>query len=121
MEQVFQLDGGVIGYGLRQGTEHWLGRLFVFDDRLAVPIVEGAEPEVISSCSHCGAPSDVYYNCADMDCNELFLACAACAEAFKGCCSRACMHAPRVRAFEAKTRPKPFRKCQKRSHVGSSF
>ncbi len=108
-ENVYQLDGGVINYGLKEGHDKWRGKLFVFDDRLAVPIDEKTE-EVISLCRHCGVPSDVYYNCANMDCNELFLSCPQCAEKLKGCCCEACTHAERLRPYEQKDRPKPFRR-----------
>ncbi|SRR5581483_8810558 len=108
-ENVFQLDGGVINYGLKEGHDKWRGKLFVFDDRLAVPIDEKTE-EVISHCKHCGALSDVYYNCANMDCNALFLVCPECAETLKGCCSEACTCAARLRPYEKVERPKPFRR-----------
>jgi UPF0176 protein len=108
-ENVFQLDGGVINYGLKEGNDLWRGKLFVFDDRLAVPI-DGRDAETISSCCHCDQPSDVYYNCANMDCNELFLCCPACAEEFQGCCCAECRSAPRLRPFEKGDRPKPFRR-----------
>ncbi len=108
-KQVYQLDGGIINYGLKEGHEEWRGKLFVFDDRLAVPI-DGKTEETISHCLHCDAPSDVYYNCANMDCNELFLCCPECAEKLQGCCSEACKQAPRVRPFEKGQRPKPFRR-----------
>ncbi|MBS0651023.1 MAG: rhodanese-related sulfurtransferase [Verrucomicrobia bacterium] len=108
-ENVFQLDGGVINYGLKEGNEQWRGKLFVFDDRLAVPI-DGKEAETISSCRHCNEPSDTYYNCANMDCNELFLCCPACAEKLQGCCCTECQSAPRLRPFVKTEKPKPFRK-----------
>lgn len=108
-EHVYQLDGGVINYGLKEGHDKWRGKLFVFDDRLAVPIDEKTD-EVISHCCHCGALSDVYYNCANMDCNELFLACPECAQKLSGCCCDACTSAPRLRPYEKKDRPKPFRR-----------
>ncbi len=109
-EQVFQLDGGVINYGLQEKGKHWDGKLFVFDDRMAVPLGEEQEVEVISHCCHCGELSDVYYNCSNMDCNELFLCCSSCAEEWKGCCGEACQTAPRMRPFQATDRPKPFRR-----------
>lgn len=110
-EKVYQLEGGVIKYGLEQGNKHWQGKLFVFDDRLAVPISQ-EEPEVIGQCLHCKTPSDVYYNCANMDCNELFLSCMSCAEKFLGACSSACKSAERLRPYERSERPKPFRRWQ---------
>ncbi len=111
-EQVYQLDGGVINYGQKEGHGPWRGKLFVFDDRLSVPIDEKTE-EVISHCRYCETPSDIYYNCANMDCNELFLCCSECAEKHRGCCCEACMLAPLVRAFEKTARPKPFRRQNK--------
>lgn len=108
-ENVYQLDGGVIGYGLRQGSEHWKGKLFVFDDRLAVSI-DGKEGEPLCSCARCETPCDHYYNCANMDCNAFFLSCLSCAEKFQGCCCVECQSAPRVRPFEKTDNPKPFRR-----------
>jgi UPF0176 protein len=108
-ETVYQLQGGVIKYGLDAGVKHWKGKLFVFDDRMVVPISK-EETEVISSCVHCSTPMDVYYNCANMDCNALFIACPECVKDLKGCCSQQCTTEPRVRAFVAVAKPKPFRK-----------
>lgn len=109
-EEVYQLDGGIIKYGLTEGSKHWRGKLFVFDDRLSVPISEKEPAEVISACIHCGVKSDLYFNCANMDCNELYIACLPCAEKRKGCCCAACEEAPRVRPFVAADRPKPYRR-----------
>jgi UPF0176 protein len=109
-EEVYQLDGGIIKYGLEAGSKHWRGKLFVFDDRLSVPISEKEPVEVISHCVHCQEKTDLYFNCANMDCNELFLSCPVCAEAKKGCCCTECENAPRVRAFVKQDRPKPFRR-----------
>ncbi len=108
-EEVYQLDGGVLKYGQEQGNKHWKGNLFVFDDRLVVPIAD-EENEVISTCKQCTAKVDTYYNCANMDCNDLFLSCLECAEKMKGCCSDDCIEAPRRRPFTPTEKPKPFRK-----------
>lgn len=108
-EKVYQLHGGVIHYGHKVGADKWKGKLFVFDDRLSVPISE-EPPELVSKCSFCETKTDVYHNCANMDCNELFLCCPACAENLKGCCSQKCSEAQRRRPFGSVERPKPFRK-----------
>ncbi|NGX62396.1 MAG: hypothetical protein K940chlam9_01893, partial [Chlamydiae bacterium] len=108
-QDVYQLDGGVIQYGLEEGSAHWEGKLFVFDDRLAIPI-DGKEAVPISSCSFCEASSDTYYNCANMDCNTLFLACPSCVEEERGCCCESCKEVPRLRPFDPKAGNKPFRK-----------
>jgi UPF0176 protein len=106
-KKVYQLDGGVMKYGKEVGKDLWKGKLFVFDDRLSVPI-DGKSDEVISICSECKKPSDVYYNCANMDCNALFLSCPECAEKRKGCCCAVCQRAERVRPFNGLS--KPFRR-----------
>lgn len=105
-EKVYQLEGGVIDYGLKEEGKHWQGKLFVFDDRLVVPV--NPEAESISVCSHCGTPNDVYYNCANMDCNELFLCCVDCLKAHKGCCCSTCEKAERIRPYQENA--KPFRR-----------
>jgi UPF0176 protein len=108
-ENVYQLDGGVINYGLKEGSKYWKGKLFVFDDRLTVPIAD-EKVEIISKCKFCQEPSDDYLNCANMDCNTLFLCCSNCLESAKGCCQTACQDAPRVRPWEQQNPHKPFRR-----------
>ena len=112
-DQVYQLEGGVINYGHKMGSQKWRGKLFVFDDRLSVPLQEGEEGEIISYCHKCQTLSATYYNCANMDCNKLFLSCPSCSSNLKGCCSKECTQAKRVRPFEQAERPKPFRKWYK--------
>ncbi len=124
-KEVYQLQGGVIKYGLELGSKHWRGKLFVFDDRLSVPIspdgparpggpgrpdATGEPAEVISVCLHCKQPSDLYFNCANMDCNELFISCLQCADKTQGCCCTACEKSPRTRPYVKQERPKPFRR-----------
>jgi len=108
-DRIYQLEGGVINYGHKVGDDKWQGKLFVFDDRMAVDI-DGAPAEVISHCSFCSAKSDSYYNCANMDCNELFLACPECIEGVRGCCCKECEGAERLRPFDPARGNKPFRK-----------
>ncbi|MBN4067390.1 rhodanese-related sulfurtransferase [Simkania negevensis] len=108
-EEVYQLDGGIINYGLHEGSACWEGKLFVFDDRMVIPISDD-EHTVITSCSQCQAPSDDYYNCANMDCNALFVCCKSCLDDYHGCCEQACRQAARVRPLAEQDPHKPFRK-----------
>jgi len=95
--QIYQLEGGVLKYGSQPHKEHWRGRLFVFDDRLVVP-VDGGSPrfademcdDVISKCCYCGQPTESCYNCANRQCNNIFMACDSCARRHTACCSVAC-------------------------------
>lgn len=109
-ENVAQLKGGVIQYGLDEGNTHWKGKLFVFDDRLTVPLNEQQETVTIGSCHHCQTLADNYYNCANMDCNELFLCCPSCAAKESGCCCDSCKTAVRMRPFDPTKGHKPFRR-----------
>lgn len=110
IDEVYQLQGGVIHYGEKQGSKHWQGKLFVFDDRLTVPVSTTETAPVIGQCHHCGEAIENYYNCANVECNELFLCCDACLPEFKGCCSTECTEAERVRPYQEASPHKPFRK-----------
>lgn len=111
-QQVYQLQGGFIQYGLEEGRAHWQGRLFVFDDRLSVSL-DGEETTPIAQCSHCGASNDTYYNCANGECNALFLSCLSCLHRLQGCCQESCMGSPFLRRYAADGNHKPF----KRKHL----
>lgn len=108
-KDIYQLDGGIINYGLKEGNSHWLGKLFVFDDRLTVPISEEPSP-VIGKCHHCGIPIESYYNCANMECNNLYLCCQPCANESTGCCQESCQKGERVRPYQHQDGHKPFKK-----------
>lgn len=110
-DEVYQLDGGIINYGLQEGSKHWLGKLFVFDDRLTVPISDEECP-VVGSCKFCETPIESYYNCSSMDCNILFLSCHECLEKHIGCCSDECTKSTRLRPFASQNPHKPFRRWQ---------
>jgi UPF0176 protein len=115
IDKVYQLEGGIINYGLKEGQAHWKGKLFVFDDRMAVSI-DGQEVQPIAECQYCSAPTDLYYNCANMSCNELFLSCPSCIQEHKGCCCTDCEQSDQVRPYEREGGNKPFR----RKHLLSS-
>jgi UPF0176 protein len=109
-KQIYQLDGGIINYGLKTGNKHWKGKLFVFDDRMAVPI-DDSEVTPISKCVHCQKPSDTHYNCAHMDCNNLYLCCTECREGHKGACSPTCeAESAKLRPLDKRAGNKPFRR-----------
>lgn len=108
-DEVYQLDGGVINYGHKVGSKHWLGKLFVFDDRLTVQISDEEAP-VISECQFCSKPTDHYYNCANMECNTLFLSCDDCIKDYQGCCTKDCSQSERVRPYHLQNPHKPFRR-----------
>jgi len=91
-EDVNQLHGGIIDYA-RQLKENdnlknnFTGKNFVFDERRG----ERISKDVISSCHQCGSPFDTHVNCANVNCNLLFLQCDRCKIKYKNCCSVGCM------------------------------
>jgi len=108
-KNIHQLDGGIIKYGLEEGNKHFKGKLFVFDDRMVVPI--SSDPvETVGACQFCQTPADTYYNCANIDCNHLFVSCSECIVDQKCACSQSCFDAPRLRPFDISLGSKPFRK-----------
>lgn len=108
-DEVYQLDGGIINYGHKVGSAHWKGKLFVFDDRMCIPISE-EENDTVGKCHQCEGEAEHYYNCANMDCNKLFLCCEACLKKEQGCCSSNCTEAPRLRPLSEQNPHKPFSK-----------
>ena len=96
VDQVYQLQDGVLGYGegSAEETRHWEGNLFVFDDRMVVPIdgvVGGEKDSPVSRCRHCGEVTEMVYNCHGLSCNAVFVSCLQCAADMQGYCSRSCM------------------------------
>ena len=91
------------------GSDNWNGSLYVFDDRMAVAPghfdgAAAAESEgsvalpSAQPCAVCGAaPQLPHINCANVDCNLLFLSCSECKARLQGCCCRTCRdEAPRL-------------------------
>ncbi len=111
-DDVNQLHGGIVTYGKEEGGAHFKGKCFVFDDRMAVP-VNPNDNQPIGRCELSGQPTDTYVNCANMECNKLFLVCPEAIDTYEGCCSEACMHSPARRPLDAQERFVPFRRWYK--------
>lgn len=107
--EVYQLHGGIVQYGKEEGGAHFKGKCFVFDDRLAVPIGRDCAGP-IARCVVTGAPCDTYINCANPDCNKLFICSQEGARSLRGCCSQACMDSPRRRPLDPQNVFAPTRK-----------
>lgn len=106
---VNQLHGGILNYAKKERGAHFKGKCFVFDDRLVVPVNPDDE-EPISHCEISGVPSDTYINCANMECNRLFICSEEAAKEMEGCCCDACKQSPKRRPFDANNAYAPFRK-----------
>ncbi|XP_022933492.1 rhodanese-like domain-containing protein 8, chloroplastic [Cucurbita moschata] len=110
-QNLYTLKGGVTNYLKDEGIEQWVGNLFVFDSRLSLP-PSAYNPEVESSrtpqfsgnnafarCYICTSKVSQlrHRNCANLDCNLLFLCCKECVEELRGCCCTECTSSPRLR------------------------
>jgi UPF0176 protein len=98
-ENVYQLHGGIIKYGIEAGGEDFEGQCYVFDNRVAVD-VNRVNPTVISRCHNCQQPSERLVNCANPHCNAHLPLCESCAVELQGACSPACAAHPDKRPYD---------------------
>ncbi len=97
-ENVYQLHGGIIKYGLEAEGEDFEGKCYVFDNRI-VADVNKVNPTIISKCYVTGEPSDRMVNCANPECNKHVPMSEKGAQMFNGCCSEECSKHPEVRPY----------------------
>ena len=107
--KIYQLKGGILNYAKKEGGAHYRGKCFVFDDRLTIPVQEN-QKEPLAQCDITGQPCDTYLNCANCDCNKLFICSEEGAKKYEGCCSEACMQAQKRRPFDPKKIYEPTRR-----------
>ena len=90
-KDVNQLDGGIINYtkSVKENNleNKFKGLNFVFDGRMGERITD----DVISKCHQCGENCDKHTNCANLQCNLLFIQCKKCSKDNQGCCSPKCI------------------------------
>jgi UPF0176 protein len=98
-ENVYQLHGGIIKYGIEEGGENFDGKCYVFDNRVVVD-VNVVNPAVISTCFVCGTISDRMVNCANPVCNNHVPICEKCGHDLAGACSDACQSHPQKRPYD---------------------
>lgn len=91
MENVFQLEGGIVKYAEKYGNEGFYeGKCFVFDERMMVPVDTSENAKVLGNCEVCEANVDTFRNCLNRDCNKLFIGCDDCMEKLENTCSKPC-------------------------------
>ena len=78
---VYQLDGGIVSYMEQFPNEDFLGKLYVFDDRMLMGFfTDDPKHHIVGKCQVCGIPCERYTNCANDDCHRQCIACASCQE-----------------------------------------
>jgi UPF0176 protein len=76
---VYQLDGGIVSYMEKYPNEDFLGKLYVFDNRIAMGFyTDDQKHKVVGKCYLCSEPSERYTNCVVNDCNRKVIACKTC-------------------------------------------
>jgi len=101
-EDVSQLHGGIATYGKDPEVkgELWDGQLYVFDERIAVPVNQ-VEHVVVGKDHFTGEPCERYVNCANPQCNKKILSSEENEHKYMRSCSDECREHPRNRyAFE---------------------
>jgi UPF0176 protein len=98
-EDVYQLEGGIIKYGIEQGGEDFEGKCYVFDNRV-IAEVNTVNPVVISKCYVCGTTCDRMVNCANSECNIHVPICEKCGWELEGACSHECKSHPEKRDYD---------------------
>lgn len=97
-EDVAQLHGGIVTYGQDpevQG-ELWDGQLYVFDERIGVPVNQ-KEHVVVGRDYFSGEPCERYVNCANPACNKKILCSEENEHKYMRSCSDECRTNPRNR------------------------
>jgi UPF0176 protein len=97
-ENVYQLHGGIIKYGIEEKGEDFEGKCYVFDNRIIADI-NVINPKVISNCYVCGVECDRMINCANASCNLHVPVCENCGWEMKGACSVDCKEHSNLREY----------------------
>lgn len=78
-KDVYQLDGGIVSYMEKYPNEDFIGKLYVFDKRIAIGFyTDDPKHQIVGKCLFCEKPSENYTNCLVNDCNRKFIACQDC-------------------------------------------
>ena len=97
-KDIGQLHGGIDTYGKDPEIrgDLWEGKMYVFDDRISVPI-NHVNPTVIGKDYFDGSPCERYVNCGNPECNEQILCSAENEAKYVRGCSPECRRHPRNR------------------------
>lgn len=97
-EGVGQLHGGIATYAKDPEVrgQLWDGQMYVFDERIAVPINQ-VEHVIVGKDHFSGEPCERYVNCANPDCNDKILCSEENEHKYLRSCSDECREHPRNR------------------------
>ncbi|MCD5324447.1 MULTISPECIES: oxygen-dependent tRNA uridine(34) hydroxylase TrhO [Pontibacillus] len=98
---VAQLKGGIATYGKDPEVKGqlWDGQMFVFDDRLTVPVNQ-VEHTIVGEDYFTGEPAEHFANCGNPDCDRRMIMTEENEHKFMRSCSHECRTHPRNRYVE---------------------
>jgi UPF0176 protein len=78
-KDVYQLQDGIQTYMEKYPNEHFLGKLYVFDNRLTIGFnTQDPQHKIVGRCMDCNKPSDRYVNCEYDICHYHHIRCVEC-------------------------------------------
>jgi UPF0176 protein len=100
-DDVYQLDGGIINYGIERGQGNWEGKCFVFDDRGAIEIDPKKQDIKYNQCSICFVPCEKNQTCRI--CGKEYLMCTDCNPLIENTCSKFCRNLEKMKEEKIRT------------------
>ncbi|WP_420535553.1 rhodanese-related sulfurtransferase [Alkalihalobacillus pseudalcaliphilus] len=97
-DDVSQLHGGIVTYGKDPEVRGklWDGQLYVFDERISVPVNQ-VDPVIVGKDHYDGTPCERYVNCGNPECNKQILTSEENEHFYMRGCSDECRVHPRNR------------------------
>ncbi len=102
LENVYQLQDGILNYCKELPNTNWEGKCFVFDKRLVSDVNNAGN--TMSKCELCSKPCDLYRNCKNNNCDRLAIMCLACEKKMNACCCEKCLEEFRLYCLEKSVR-----------------
>ncbi|GLV53530.1 UPF0176 protein YbfQ [Dictyobacter sp. S3.2.2.5] len=79
LQDVYQLQDGIVTYMEKYPNQHFKGKLYVFDNRILMGFhTDAPEHEMVGHCIICQKPSEHYVNCTNDDCHRHLICCEDC-------------------------------------------
>ncbi len=75
---LYQLEDGIHTYMAKYPGKNFKGSLFVFDNRMTTPVVDGQSREIVGSCVFCGTKSEDFYSDDSVRPSKKVICCSSC-------------------------------------------
>lgn len=89
-KDVYQLENGIVTYMEKYPNQAFKGKLYIFDNRVAMDFDSPENHTVVGKCDLCEDPTENFVNCKNKLCNKHFLICDSCNDEQGLFCSEEC-------------------------------